>query len=168
MAVSASGTISINAVLSAVESLDLSVEKKAALSKLLTQTFASGVGLNQFDRLFVDERTVAGSATDTLDFNGGGLVDVLGSAWAPARLKFLILVNLGPNPMRLQRPAANGIAIYLAASDGEEIPLNGVLVKIWPDATGKVVTAGSADLLDVVNTAAGNSIYQIIAGGASA
>jgi hypothetical protein len=167
MAVSASGTISLSSVLGQVEGLDIGVEKKAALSKLLTQAWATGVGLNQFDRLLVDERSVGSSATDSLDFAGGGLTDVLGATWAPARLKFLILANLGPNDIQVVRPS-NGIPIFLAVGDGEQIPLNGVLYKSWPSAAGVVVTAGSGDLLNVVNTAAGTIGYQIIAGGGSA
>lgn len=168
MAVSVSGTVTIDVVLSAVENLDLSVDKKAAISKALTQTFSSGVGLNQLDRLLVDERTIAGSGTDALDFNGGGLTDVLGAAWAPARLKFLVVINLGPNDIQVVRPASNGIPLYLAASDGEQIPVGGSLVKVWPSAAGIVVTATTGDLLNIVNTAAGTITYQIICGGASA
>jgi hypothetical protein len=168
MAVSVSGTITADILVSAVDSLDLGAERKASVSKVLTTTFASGVGLNQLDRLFFDERTIAGSGTDALDFNGGGLVDALNTAWAPARLKFLVVLNLGPNDIQVVRPASNGIPLYLAAGDGEQIPLNGLLVKVWPSAAGIVVTAGTGDLLNIINTAAGTITYQIIAGGASA
>jgi hypothetical protein len=167
MAVSASGSVTLNTVLTQVEGLDLSVDKRAALSKQLTQTWTSGTGLGALDRLLVDERTLAGSATDALDFNGGGLTDVLGAAWAPVRIKFLIVVNLGPNDIQVVRPA-NGIPIYLASGDGEQIPLSGHLYKSWPSAAGVVVTAGTGDLLNIVNTAAGTITYQIICGGASA
>ena len=168
MAISVSGTVTLDMVLGAVENLDLSVDKKAALSKVVSQAFSSGVGLNQIDRLLVDERTITGSGTDSLDFAGGGLLDVLGAAWAPARIKLLVVINLGPNDIQVQRPAANGIPLYLAASDGEQIPINGWLVKNWPSAAGIVVTAGTGDLLNIVNTAAGTITYQIICGGASA
>lgn len=168
MAVSASGTISLSTVITQVEGLDLGVNKTSALSKLLTQAFASGTGLNQIDRLFMDQRTISGSGTDALDFVGGGLLDVLGAAFAPARIKFLIIVNLGPNDIQVQRPASNGIPLYLAVSDGEQIPINGVLYKCWPSAAGIVVTPTTGDLLNIVNTAAGNIDYLIICGGASA
>jgi hypothetical protein len=167
MAISASGTISLNAVLSQVEGLDLGVDKKASLSKLLSQAWASGTAGNQLDRVFVDERSVAATAVDQLDFIGGGLTDVLGAAWAPARLKFLIVANLGPNDITVVRPS-NGIPIFLAVGDGEQIPTGGVLYKSWPSAAGVVVTTGTGDLLNVTNTTTGTTGYQIIAGGASA
>lgn len=168
MAITAAGTITLDVLLSAVENLDLSADKRADLSKVIRSIFTSGVGVGQFDRLLLDERTISGSGTDALDFAGGGLLDALGAAWAPARLKFLIILNLGPNDIQVVRPAANGIPIYLAASDGEQIPVNGILVKVWPSAAGIVVTAGTGDLLNVINTAAGTITYQIICGGASA
>jgi hypothetical protein len=163
-----SGSITLTYALGAVDALDLSQERKAGLSKVVTQTFTSGVGLNQIDRLLFDERTITGSGTDALDFSGGGLVDVMNVAWAPARIKYLCVINLGPNDIQLVRPASNGIPIYLAASDGELIPANGFLEKCWPSAAGVVVTAGTGDLLNIVNTAAGTITYQIICGGASA
>jgi len=168
MAVAATGTIAINALLNAIDTLDLGVEKKAALSKTIQAAFTSGVGLNQIDRVFVDERVISGSATDQLDLIGGGLLDILGATFAPARIKILIVNNLGPNTVNLQRPAANGVAIYLAVSDGEPIHSGGFTCKVWPSAAGIVVTAGSADLMDLVNTAGGNTTVQIIIGAASA
>lgn len=167
MAVSASGNVSLTAGLTQVEGLDVGVNKNAAISKLMSQTFASGTAVNQLDRLFVDERSVAATAVDQLDFNGGGLTDVLGAAWAPARLKFLIITNLGPNDIQVVRPT-NGIPIFLAAGDGEQIPVGGTLYKSWPSAAGVLVTGGTGDLLNIVNTGAGTIGYQIIAGGASA
>jgi hypothetical protein len=167
MAISAAGTITIDAVLSAVENLDLSVDKKADLTKAIRQVFTSGAGAGQFERLFVDERPLGGGATDALDFSGGGLLDVLGGAWAPGKLKFLIVQNLGPNDIQVVRPA-NGIPIYTSASGGEQIPSGGILVKIWPSAAGVAVTTGTGDLLNIVNTATAANTYQIIAGGAGA
>lgn len=168
MAVSVSGTVTLDVLLSAVENLDLSIDKKAAISQALTQAFSSGVGLNQIDRLFADQRTISGSGTDALDFAGGGLLDILGNAWAPARMKLLIVKNLGPNDIQVVRPASNGIPFLLAVSDGAQIPTGGIVMLLWPSAAGIVVTAGTGDLLNIVNTAAGSIDYVIIVGGASA
>lgn len=168
MAVSVSGTITLDVALNAIENFDLGSDVKAGISQALTQAFASGVGLNQLDRLFVDQRTVSGSGTDALDFNGGGLLDILKNAWAPARLKLLIVKNLGPNDIQIVRPASNGIPLFLAASDGVQVPVGGMVMLLWPSAAGIVVTAGTGDLLNIVNTAGGSIDYVIIAGGASA
>ena len=167
MAVSASGNVSLNAVLGQAEGLDLGITKNASVSKALSQAFTTGTAVNQLDRLFADERTLTSTQVEQLDFIGGGLTDIIGAAWAPARLKFLIIANLGPNDIQVVRPS-NGIPIFLAVGDGEQIPVGGVLYKSWPSAAGIVVTTGTGDLLNVTNVSAGTSVYQIIAGGASA
>jgi hypothetical protein len=169
MAVAASGTITVNVLGSLINTLDLSATASAPLSKLLSSTFTSGTGLSQIDRWWWDERTLAGSTTDSLDLNGGGLVDPLGVAFAPARIKILIVYNAGPNIINLARPAgATGVPIFGAVSDFEPIHVNGFVVKVWPSAAGIVVTAGTGDIIEIVNTAAGTITYQIIIGGCSA
>jgi hypothetical protein len=169
MAVAASGTITVTASGALTNSLDLSSTAQANLSKILSGAFTSGTGLAQIDRWWWDERTLAGSTTDSLDLIGGGLVDPLGVAFAPARIKILILNNLGPNIINLQRPAAaTGVPIFGAAADFEPIHLNGFVCKVWPSAAGIVVTAGTGDIIEIVNTAAGTITYQIIIGGCSA
>src|SRR5262245_40268195 len=168
MAVSASGTITLEFVLSQVSTTDLTDGTKNAISQALTQAFASGVGLNQLDRLFADQRTLTASQTDAIDFNGGGLLDIVNAAWAPARVKFLAVKNLGPNDIQVVRPASNGIPLFLAAGDGIQLPVGGMFFGNWPSAAGVVVTAGTGDLLNVINTTTGTTDYILIAGGASA
>jgi hypothetical protein len=168
MPATAAATLTANLAAQALNALDLNVTTRADVAKTLTNTFTSGTGLNQYDRIWVDERTIAGSGTDIIDLVGGALFDVLGVAFAPARLKFLMVTNLGPNDIQLVRPVSTGVVIYLAGGDGELIPPNGFVVKTWPSATGIVVTGGTSDLLNVINTAAGTVTYQIIVGGASA
>ena len=134
-------------------------------------TLLTGVVLNQADKLYYSKPTIAGSATLTLDLIGGGLVDVYGDAFGPARLK-VILVNsdlaVCPNTINLVRPATNGAPIFLAAGDGEPIRPGGG--KCWwaPDATGVLLTAGTGDLIDLVNTAGGNVQPDVYLIGASA
>lgn len=146
--------------------LDL-VTKRAGLVKNLNLQMDSGTGLGQADVVFSDTRSTA--ATDSLDMNGGGLLDNLGNAWAPARIKGIIVVAAAANPgnVLLRRPAANGVPFLTAA--GDEIPIHpGGLAIIWaPSAAGYPVTAGTGDLIDLV-AGAGTVTYDIYLIGASA
>ena len=134
-------------------------------------TLLTGVVLNQADKLYYSKPTIAGSATLTLDLIGGGLVDVYGDAFGPARLK-VILINsdlaVCPNVITLQRPAANGLPLFGAASGSLPVRPGGGLLWWAPDLTGVLVTAGTGDLLDLVNTAGGNVQPDVYLIGASA
>jgi hypothetical protein len=105
--------------------------------------------LAQADVIFSDTRSTAG--TDSLDMVGGGLLDNLGNVWAPARIKGIIVFAAAANPgnVLLRRPAANGVPFMTAA--GDEIPIHpGGVAVIWaPSAAGYVVTAATADLIDL-------------------
>lgn len=143
------------------------------LSQLLdiNQSFnwLSGIVLDQADKVYYAKPSIAGSATLSLDL-AGSLLDIFGDAFTPAKLKLLLLANAlaNVNTINLQRPAANGVPIYLAASDGEPVHAGGFTFKKWPTLAGIPVTATSADLIDVVNTAAGTVTPEILLIGASA
>jgi hypothetical protein len=146
--------------------LDL-VTKAANLNQTIARTLDSGTGINAADVIFTDTRSTA--ATDSLDMNGGGLLDNLGNAWAPARLKLIMVVasTLNTTNALLRRPAANGVPFLTAA--GDEIPIHpgGIALILAPSAAGYVVTAGTGDLIDVV-AASGTVAYDVYLIGASA
>ena len=143
------------------------LSQKLETSKVLA--LAAGTGAGQADRFYYAKPSIAGSATLTLDLNGGGLVDPYGDALAFARIKKLIVFNeLGPNTINVVRPASNGVPLFLAAGDGEPVHVGGITIKYWPGATAIVVTAGTGDLIDIVNTAAGAVTPEIWIEGASA
>lgn len=141
---------------------------KAEVNKVLS--LLNGTGANQADKLYYAKPTIAGSATLTLDLNGGGLVDQFGDALVFARIKALLLINdpANPNTINLVRPASNGVPLFLAAGDGEPVHPGGFTAKFWPGATAIVVTATTGDLIDVVNTASGSVTPEIWIAGASA
>jgi hypothetical protein len=164
MALSTSLTIQISASYSLA--LDL-VTKTANLIKSLPLSLDTGTGLGQADVIFSDTRSTAG--TDSLDMVGGGLLDNLGVAWAPARIKGIIVVAAAANTgnVLFRRPASNGVPFMSAAAD--EIPIHpGGVVIIWaPSAAGYVVTAGTGDLIELA-ASAGTVTYDIYIIGASA
>jgi hypothetical protein len=129
----------------------------------------SGIILDQADRLYYAKPTIAGSATLSLDL-AGALLDIFGDPFTPVKLKLLLLANAvaNINTINLQRPATNGVPIFLAVSDGEPVHAGGFTFKAWPTLAGIPVTAATADLIDVVNTAAGTVTPEILLIGASA
>ncbi len=154
-------TYSTTGDLSTVRTIPWAYEKIISL--------ASGVGLNQADKLFVDQRTVTTGAIDSLDLAGGGLLDVDGAPFAPARIKGLILFAATANTtiLSLTRPA-NGVPFLGASGDLVTAHAGSLIMLAWPSAAGIVVTAATGDLIDIVNAAGASAVYDIAIWGASA
>jgi hypothetical protein len=152
----------------AANSLGGAAEYRREYAEALT-TLANGVGAGQADRLYVARRTIAASANEDLDL-AGGLTDPLGAALTFAKLKGLLIkaAEGNTNNVRVTRPATNGVPIYLAAGDGEDVQPDGTLLKLWPGA-GIVVTAATGDLINIANSGAGTGVtYDVILVGTSA
>lgn len=168
MALDSKVTLTISSSLT--KALDLlTSEGKLAIQKVIALT--SGTGANQADKVFSDTRTIAASATDSLDLAGGGLLDALGDAFGPARIKavYVFAAAANTNNVNFTRPAVNGVPLFLAVSSGIPVRPSGLLIWVAPDATGVAVTAGTGDLIDLVNSAGGTSVtYDIVILGASA
>jgi hypothetical protein len=149
--------------------LDL-VSLTAPLSVAFRKQLTNGTGANQADVVWSDQREVAASATDSLDL-AGSLTGAFGAALSFARIK-LVMVKAAAgnvNNVNVTRPASNGVSLFLAAGDGIAVRPGGMFCWVAPDATGVAVTAGTGDLVDIVNSGAGSSVvYDIVIVGASA
>src|SRR5687768_3064631 len=126
----------------------------------------SGTGLNQADAAWSDRRTVNASTTDSLDL-AGALETAVGVAFTPARIKGLIVRNRGAQNIALTRPAANGVPWLSAAGDAVIIVPGGINIWLAPTAAGIAVTAGTGDLIDIVNGAGVSVEYDIVILGAT-
>ncbi len=137
-----------------------------------SMSLGNGTGAGNADRMFSDRRTLAASGTEDLDL-AGVLLDAFGSAVTFARIKGLIIAAAAGN--------TNNVVVGAAASTPWATLLNATgTVTLRPgaflavgtastDATGYAVTAGTADLLKVLNSAAGTSVtYDIHIIGTSA
>lgn len=165
MTLTTTANLRVNSTLS--NALDL-VTPAALQSFQYLLELTSGAGLNAANVVWSDRRTLAASTTDTLDVaTGGGLVDALGVAVAMARMKGIIVRNRGAQNITVGRPAANGVPWMTAAGDSNIVVPGGVLIEFWPTAAGIVVTAATADLIEVVNGAGSSVDYDIIIFGAS-
>jgi hypothetical protein len=164
-----STTLTAQLVANLTSALDL-VTAAAPLSWSRQVTLATGTGANQADRIWSDTRTIAASATDSLDL-AGSLTDALGAAFTPARIKGLLVAAAAANTnnVNVNRPASNGVPLFLAAGHGIPVRPGGMFMWVAPDVTGVAVTAGTGDLIDIANSGAGTSVtYDIVIIGASA
>ena len=139
-----------------------------ALQSILNLT--SGTGSGAADMVWSDTRTVNASSTDSLDL-AGSLTGALGTTLSFARIKLVAVTAASGNTNNVvvTRPASNGVPLFSAAGDALPVRPGGVFVWACTDATGVAVTAGTGDLLDIVNSGAGTSVaYSIVVIGASA
>jgi hypothetical protein len=136
------------------------------------QRLLDGTGAGQINRWFQDTRSLNASANENLDLAGGGLVDEFGVALTFARVKVLMIACPSTNvgDIRITRPATNGVPIYLAAGDGQDVaPGEAKLLICRSDATAIVVTAGTGDLINVANqSGAQANSYSVFIAGSSA
>lgn len=112
--------------------------------------------------LFSDERTLAASANEDLDL-AGVLADALGATIAAAEVVAIYIEAAAGNTNNVQvtRPAANGVPLFLAASDGLALgPGDFVLLT---RRSGVGVTAGTGDLVNIANSGGGTSVvYKVV------
>lgn len=139
------------------------------LAERRANDFANGAGANQANVVWSDQRTLAPSASETLDLVGGGLVDAFGVAIAPARLRALLIyaspANL--NNLTILGNAAS-IPVLNTVATTATLPPGGIFLITKPDAAGIVVTATTFDLIQIANAAGVNSVvYDIFFLGAA-
>lgn len=163
LAVSASGELT--------QALDMGIGRAPQLLSK-SMTLASGTGAGKADKLFADRRTLAASGTEDLDL-AGVLLDAFGVAITFARIKGLVIVASKDNVNNVLVGAASGSPwATLLNSTGVLTLRPGAFVAVGTgvaDPTGYAVTATTADLLKIANSAGSTSVtYDIHIIGASA
>lgn len=152
--------------------LDL-VTAQANMLKSYSAVLATGTGAGQSDKIFSDTRTLSGSASEDLDLIGTALLDAFGAVVTFVKIKALIVSAAAANTGNI---LVGGVAAGLSTLI---VPQTTGIVTVRPgatfavfagqaDATGYGVTATTADLLHIANSAAGNATYDIIIVGTSA
>jgi hypothetical protein len=147
--------------------LDLSTPVDA-LDYTIRHTLTSGTGDNQADLLWHDERTLSGSANESLDLSGS-LVNAFGVAQSFVKVKAIAVAAELTNTTRiiLSRPA-NGANLFEASGDAVSIYPGGIFFWASPGVSGVSVTNSSADLININNVGAGSATYEIVVIGTSA
>lgn len=140
------------------------------LTKKAKIELANGTGANSADLCFHDTRTVSASGTDAIDL-AGSLAGPFGASQVFVELRAVLVAasSANTNNVRVNRPASNGVPLFLAAGDGIDVPPGGVFLWSCP-ADGKVtVTASTGDLLNIDNSSSGTSVtYDLVVIGCSA
>jgi hypothetical protein len=129
--------------------------------------FGPGASAGQVAKLFSDTRTLAASATESLDLSGA-LVDALGQPTVFTVVKIL-LVKASPantNNVLVGGAAANAfVGPFADATDIVSIPPGGCAMFVHPGA-GWTVTAATGDLLKIANSAGTTGVtYDIVVAG---
>ena len=144
---------------------------QASLSQGFITALASGVGANQADKVFSEQRTIAASGTNDYDL-AGALTDAFGVTVTFARIKMIAVFadSANVNNVVIGNAATNQfVGPTGAAAHTINVRPGGSVVLFAPDATAWPVTAGTGDLLRFANSGAGTSvIYNVVFLGASA
>lgn len=132
-------------------------------------TMQTGTGAGKADQIFTDNRTLAASGTEDLDL-AGVLVDAFGAALTMVKLKGVMIYAAAGNTnnVRVTR-GANGVPLFLAASDGLDVVPGGLFLFLAPNAAAVTVTPATGDLLTITNSGSGTPVsYDVVLIGASA
>lgn len=125
--------------------------------------FASGVGANQADLLFVDERTLAASATEDLDL-AGVLTDAFGNTITAAEVVAIFVFAAAANTNNVVIGGATSpVPLFGGTNPTFSVKPGGFFAVGAPDAAGQfTVGAGSTDDLKIANSSSGTSVtYQV-------
>lgn len=134
------------------------------LEKNYSLALTDGTGANQAKNHWHDQRTLAASASESLDL-AGGLTNLLGEVLTFTKIKaiFIFAATANTNNVEVGGAAANAFPLFKDATDIYPAPPGGIFLVTFPDANGKAVTAGTGDLLKIANSGAGTGVtYDIV------
>lgn len=157
--------ISVNAGITAQFLATLgALTTSAQLANRAPIAFADGTGLGKVAKMHVSTRTLAASASETLDLAGGTLTDPQGQVVTFTKIKVLHVRPSASNPGTVivgGTPANGFLGWFGSAANQIAIPPGGVLLIVDPN-TGWTVTAGTGDLLKIANgSGSASATYDI-------
>jgi hypothetical protein len=134
-------------------------------------SLASGTGANQADKVWSDQRTLAASATENLDL-AGVLTDAFGATLTFVKVKALLIRAATGNTNDVLVGGHASAAFVNWVSDPTDVVVvkpGGLFLLVAPNAAGYGVTATTADLLKITNSAGTTGVtYDIAILGTSA
>jgi hypothetical protein len=152
-------TLKIDALL--LRSLDLSTPQDQLLLNFL-ETLSNGTTSGKASQMWHDTRTLAASANEDLDF-AASLANAFGVTLTFATIKCIVVraKSTNTNNVQVTRPA-NGVPLFMASGDGISLG-PGEWFAFFSPTTGKTVTAGTGDLLNIANSAGSTGVdYDIV------
>lgn len=154
------------------KTLDLA-NGKVPLKKVYQAILASGTAVGQADLIFHDQRTLGASATENLDLSGV-LTDAFGASLAFVKVKAIIFMAAAANTnnVLIGGDVTNTFFPMFGAETDSLILRPGATFALFAgsaDSAGYAVTASTADLLKVTNSAGTSGVtYDVIVIGTSA
>jgi hypothetical protein len=147
-----------------VNDLDLGTDPTYNFKAGNTISLTNGVGANQADKVFADQRTLAASNSEDLDVVAGGLTDAFGTTFTLAELKVLMVCASSANTNNVVLGGdANSVPFLSTAATTVAIKPGGCFQLADPSAGGIAVTTGTGDIIQVANSGAGTSVtYDIV------
>lgn len=167
MSLTATGVISLVARHTKVADLATPVQEVNLTKRF---GFANGVGADQADLLWHDERTLNASASEDLDLTGV-LTDVYGAAVNLARVRgiYVFAESTNVNNVVIGAALSNAWAGMLNAAGTIQVVPGSGFIGFARNAAGWPVVAGTGDLLKIANGGGGSAVtYEIAVLGASA
>jgi len=134
-----------------------------------SKEWKTGTILNQADELWIDERTLAASSSETLDLSGL-LSQAFGDTLSLAKVKLFYLHNTSTivGDVLEIGGGSNPFLMFKDGSDIKPVGPDGVLFWAEPSLAGRAVTATTADLIQVNNTVSNAIKYQVAIAGTTA
>ena len=127
--------------------------------------FTDGTGANQAKILFADTRTLAASGTESLDL-AAVLLDAFGNVITFDKIKAIVVTADAANTNNVLfggAASAQAAPWFGDVTDVLVIRPGGMIALVAPDATGYDVTATTADIIKVTNSAGTTGVtYTIV------
>lgn len=164
MAATLSTRLTAQIIATLQSALDLG-SPSAQIALSVIDSLATGTTNVQADMIFADTRTLAASASETLDMgSGGGLSDYLGAAFSPAEVVAVLIAAADGNTNSVVVGAA-AAEPFLAGMGGttptETIKPGGFI--FWYAPAGWAVANNSNDKIKVLNSSSGTGVdYSIV------
>ncbi len=148
---------------------------------LLAFVITNGTGVGKANKVYVDQRTLASTATEDIDmFDFGDVRDAVGNLFAMSNIKMLIIQNLGLNDGSVpvegdslsvggKNTSAAWLGFFADKTDIVKVLGGDTLIIAGGGAAGYSVTDATNNLLTILNNSGSRSVtYNIIAVGESA
>jgi hypothetical protein len=122
-----------------------------------------GTGDGQAQLCYQGVRSLATGANEDLDV-AGSLTNLYGAA-VFTKLKLVVFYAAKTNTTNItvSRPAANGVPLFAAVSDAlAPLKPGGFFAFADPSTAGVAVTAATADLINVANSAGATGTYTVV------
>ena len=164
MPTSLSARVTLGVVADLIDLIDVG-EVKYPISYGANYVFTDGVGADQAKQVFTDTRTLTASAAENLDL-AGVLLNAFGTALTFTKIKAIIVKADAANVNDVvlgNHATAAFFPMFGAATHTVKVKPGGMVAFVAPDLAGLAVTATTADMLTVTNSAGGTSVtYTII------